>query len=192
MQIIFDTLRRKVTCVTPAGSGTNVNVVVTVGNQASGPKPIYTYLTLQATSIKPSHGPAAGATLVTISGQLFGPVGSSPTVKLGSGGVLFTDVIVTQANVELTAKTPAGVGTNQKVVVCVGVKCTDGSIVFSYDGMQKKTPLPSPLLLLLFTLLFIQDQKLVQWYQPTGLLLVESKLPYTEKILVLIVLPPLL
>lgn len=96
---------------TPAGEGTNLSVVVTVGGQTSNPS-LFNYAPPAIQSFSPASGPASGNTLLTIFGSSFGP---SPSVTIG--GLDARVVSNNTTNTQLVVRVPAGVGPKLDVVV---------------------------------------------------------------------------
>ncbi len=108
-----------ITATTPAGTGSNVPVVVTTPAGASPAANLYSYVAVPpptVTAVSPNHGSAAGGTSITITGTNF--TGAS-AVTIGGSAAQFVNVVsatsitaVIPAHaagvVDLTVTTPAG------------------------------------------------------------------------------------
>ena len=123
----------QITATSPAGTGT-VQVTVTTPSGTSNGMP-YSYDAPSITSISPTHGPALGGTMVTISGvNLSGVTG----VKFGSTpatGFSF------KSDGQITATSPAGVGA-ASVTVTTPSGTSNGE-QYTYDGPTLSTISPT-------------------------------------------------
>ena len=95
-----------ITATSPAGSGpVDVTVVTADGTSATSPNDQFSYYGPPVvTAVSPSSGPAAGGTLVTITGMDFT---AASAVDLGRAA---TDVAINSAGTQITATSPAGNG----------------------------------------------------------------------------------
>jgi len=114
------------TGASPAGQGA-VTVTVTVDGVAGTGSATFTYGP-SLSSISPTGGPAAGGTLVTITGA--GLVAGQTQIEFGSG--FATSVSCNSAGTSCTAVTPAGTGMVSVVAVVNGL--TSNSLSFRYHG----------------------------------------------------------
>jgi hypothetical protein len=118
--VISDT---QIKAVTPPGNGT-VQVTVTGPGGTSNARP-YTYLQTPAlSSISPTSGPAAGGTVVIISGDRL-----STATEVDFGTRTATSFTV-NSNTQITAVAPAGTGTVQVTVITLGG--TSNGISYTY------------------------------------------------------------
>ncbi len=117
----------QIVVTTPAGTGANLDVVVTAGSQPGLPAAKFTYDPPTLSSVAPNHGPAAGGTVLTITGTSFGP---GTTVRVG--GKPASNVTVNPAGTLVLATTPAGAGAGQTVEVRVGTNSVFDT--FDYDA----------------------------------------------------------
>ncbi len=120
-----------ITCLTPAGTAGTATIVVTnVDGQSATLASAYTYVTGPSiASVSPNSGPAAGGTLVTITGTNFAG-GATVTV----GGSLATTVTVASTTT-ITCVTPAGsVGPTSVTVTNPGPQATTLASGFTYMG----------------------------------------------------------
>ena len=119
----------------------DVTVKTATGTSATTPADQFTYGTAAAptvTAIKPTTGPAAGGTLVTITGTNFT---GSPTPTVDFGPTATTNVTVVSAT-SITADSPAG--TNGKVVdvtvkTATGTSATTPADQFTYGTAAAPT-----------------------------------------------------
>ena len=123
-----------ITANSPAGSGTaDVTVVTPGGRSASLAADRFTYTVAAAapavTGINPSSGPAAGGTLVTITGTGFAGV-----TAVDFGTTAATDVVVVNGTT-ITAISPAGSGAvDVTVVTPSGTSATSAADRFAYTA----------------------------------------------------------
>jgi hypothetical protein len=98
----------QITATSPAGTGqAGVQVTTPAGISTLGPPTQFSY-TPQVTQLNPTGGPAAGGTLVTLSGSGFTGVNS---VSFGANAVALADIMVV-SDTELIVTSPSGnVGT---------------------------------------------------------------------------------
>ncbi|MGX1854711.1 beta strand repeat-containing protein [Streptomyces sp. NPDC055299] len=118
----------QIAATAPAGSGT-AQVTVTAPGGTSNAVP-YTYTpasTPVLSSVSPNTGPAAGGTVVTLSGT--GLAGAT-AVRFGAVSASFTAVSSTQ----ITAIAPAGSGTAQVTVTTPGG--TSNGVAFTYTSVS--------------------------------------------------------
>ena len=111
----------------PEGTGTNIPLQVQKSTGAMSnilERFSYDFPIIQ--TVTPIIGPAAGGTLVTLSGENFGPTGTS---YVTIGGVMAT--IVSQTHTEINLITPAGRG-DSPLVVWVGNQ--SDFVTFLYEG----------------------------------------------------------
>eukprot|EP00002_Diphylleia_rotans_P014939 TRINITY_DN28_c0_g1_i1.p1 TRINITY_DN28_c0_g1~~TRINITY_DN28_c0_g1_i1.p1 ORF type:complete len:732 (+),score=160.24 TRINITY_DN28_c0_g1_i1:87-2282(+) len=132
---VFTTWRddSKLECSLPDGVGTNKQVVVNVGGQASTEKIIFSYDAPTISSIHPISGPPAGKTPITIMGTNFGHMGDS-SVKFSSGAC----AIKSATDAEIVCETPAGKEGQTNVIVTVGGQTNNPPAVWFY-GVSKIT-----------------------------------------------------
>jgi hypothetical protein len=103
----------QITVTSPAGTGV-VDVVVTTPGGASAPAS-FTYLPKPViTALDPDQGPAAGGTIVTITGSDF-----STPAEVAFGSTSAADVSV-DSDTQITVTSPTGVGTEQVTVTTAG------------------------------------------------------------------------
>ncbi|MFF7233174.1 IPT/TIG domain-containing protein [Streptomyces sioyaensis] len=117
----------QITAVTPQGTGT-VQVTVTTSAGTSNQFVTYGYTTIAApvlSALSPSSGPAAGGTVVTLSGSGFT---GATAVRFGAVPVSFTVVSSTQ----IAATAPAGSGTAQVTVTAPGG--TSNGVAYTYTS----------------------------------------------------------
>ncbi|MFF3754696.1 IPT/TIG domain-containing protein [Streptomyces sp. NPDC002018] len=115
----------KITATTPAGTGT-VPVTVRLPGFTSNPVN-YTYVSAPTlTGISPSQGPAAGGTVVVLTGT-----GLSAATAVTFGGTPATSFTVNSAT-QITAIAPAGAGAVPVTVTTPGG--TTGAVVYLYQG----------------------------------------------------------
>ena len=127
-----------ITALAPAGTGT-VQITVTVdGVVSNGTSFNYTAVPAPGiTSVSPATGPAAGGTVVTITGT---SLWSTSAVSFGSQTAYFTDVTATS----VTATAPAGTGTvDITVTTPAGTSATGSSDQFTYQGTLGGSALPA-------------------------------------------------
>ena len=112
------------TATSPAGTAGNVDVHVTVlGVQSPNtPADTFTYVALATapavTGLNPTSGPAAGGTVVTISGSGFSTGAGATTVKFGANAAINVSCSTTSTCI---ATSPSGTaGTTVDVIVAVG------------------------------------------------------------------------
>jgi hypothetical protein len=111
----------ELTAKTPAGSGSQKAVVSDAGGTSTG-GPVFAYIPAPTVeSISPGEGPSAGGTLVTIKGKGF--VGGA-TVTIGAAATETKFV----SSTALTARTPAGSGSQRAVVTDAGGTSAGGPI----------------------------------------------------------------
>ncbi|WP_235445011.1 beta strand repeat-containing protein [Streptomyces sioyaensis] len=117
----------QITAVSPQGTGT-VQVTVTTSAGTSNQFVTYGYTTLSApvlSALSPSSGPAAGGTVVTLSGSGFT---GATAVRFGAVPASFTVVSSTQ----IAATAPAGSGTAQVTVTTAGG--TSNGVAYTYTS----------------------------------------------------------
>ncbi|MFG2865065.1 IPT/TIG domain-containing protein [Streptomyces sioyaensis] len=117
----------QVTAVTPPGTGT-VQVTVTTPAGTSNQFVTFGYSTASGpvlSALSPNAGPAAGGTVVTLSGTGFT---GATAVRFGGVSASFTVVSSTQ----IVATAPAGSGTAQVTVTTPGG--TSGGVAFTYTS----------------------------------------------------------
>jgi large repetitive protein len=127
-----------VTAVSPAGTGT-VDITVTTpgGTSATSAADRFTYAPVPAvTSVSPSSGPAAGGTVVTITGSGF----------LAVAGVQFGATAATSFTLNsatsITATSPSGAGTVDVTVTALGgTSATSAADRFLYTDVTTATAL---------------------------------------------------
>jgi IPT/TIG domain len=111
----------------PAGAGSVTVTVIVGGVPAIGSATfLYTPAASSLTSISPTSGPAAGGTVVTLSGSGF--VSGSTTVSFGPNAA--TNVSCSSST-QCRATSPAGVGNVTVAVTVNGLRAT-GSVTFTY------------------------------------------------------------
>ncbi len=126
-----------ITAISPAGTGVvDVTVTTPVGTSATSSADEFTYIALAAptvTGVSPNSGPAAGGTLVTITGTGFSGV---TAVDFGTtASVNFTVVNDTT----ITADSPAGTGTvNATVITRGGTSAISAADQFTYVAAPPK------------------------------------------------------
>ena len=129
-----------ITTTTPAGTaGSTVNVVVTTPAGPGTGAGLFTYATVPptVTAISPPSGTTLGGTAVTITGTNFT---GTPTVTIG--GTAAASVIVVSST-SITAKTPAGTGTNVPVIVTTTAGPSLAADLYSYVTTVPPAP-PAP------------------------------------------------
>lgn len=114
-----------IAAMVPAGEAGHVaQVQVTVAGQPSNTKE-FTYDTPRLTAILPSHGPTAGGTTVTLTGNSFG---TDPSVTFGAAAAR----VVAASQTTIMVMAPAGQGTVPVVVSAGGA--TSNALRFDYDA----------------------------------------------------------
>ena len=126
-----------ITADSPAGTGTvNVSVIGPAGTSATSPADQFTYTVAAAatvTGISPASGPAAGGTLVTITGTGF--TGAS---AVDFGTTAATGVTAVSATT-ITADSPAGTGTVDVTVISpAGTSPVSPADQFTYVAVSPK------------------------------------------------------
>jgi hypothetical protein len=128
-----------ITATSPAGSGAvDVTVVTPGGTSATSPADRFTYTAAVAapsvTGISPDTGPAAGGTLVTITGSGFT---GATAVEFGTNAA--TNATVVSATT-ITADSPAGAGTvDVAVTTPSGTSATSPADEFTYTAVAGPT-----------------------------------------------------
>jgi len=95
-------------CILPQGEGSDVEVQITVGGQASNVA-TFSYTPPIILTVTPAHGPTSDGTLLTLSGFSFG-FGDATRVTLG--GETCTIIVATLNATTLQCYTPRGSGAN--------------------------------------------------------------------------------
>ena len=120
----------KITAVSPAGTGVvDVTVTTSGGTSAASTADQFTYIAAAptVTSLSPTSGPAAGGTLVTITGTGFT---GAPVVDFGTTAA--TGVTVVNSS-KITAVSPAGTGVvDVTVTTSGGTSATSTADQFTY------------------------------------------------------------
>jgi hypothetical protein len=113
----------EITAKSPAGTGTvNVMVVTPGGTSVTSSNDDFRYISVPTVaSVSPAAGSMTGGTLVTITGT-----GFSGATAVDFGATAATGVVVVSAS-EITAKSPAGIGTVDVTVVSAGGTSTTWS-----------------------------------------------------------------
>ncbi|MBA4372940.1 MAG: hypothetical protein C0402_08755 [Thermodesulfovibrio sp.] len=127
-----------ITAVTPAGTAGARDVVVTAPGGTGTGTGLFTYIAAPTvTGINPTSGPAAGGTVVTITGtNLTGA--TSVTI----GGAAATSVVVVN-DTTITAVMPAGTAGAQNVVVTTPGGTGTGTGLFTYMAAQGSVAVPT-------------------------------------------------
>ena len=130
-----------ITADSPAGTGVvNVTVTTPAGTSASSSADEFTYTVVAAptvTGISPNSGPAAGGTLVTITGT-----GFTGATAVDFGTTPATDVTVVNATT-ITANSPAGTGlANVTVITPGGTSATTPADQFTYVAADARSSRP--------------------------------------------------
>ena len=120
-----------ITADSPAGTGTvDVTVITPAGTSATSPADQFTYTAAVAptvTGMSPTSGPAAGGTLVTITGT-----GFTGATAVDFGTTAATGVTVVN-DTTITANSPAGTGiVNVTVITPAGTSTTSAADQFTY------------------------------------------------------------
>ena len=122
-----------ITATSPAGSGT-VDVTVTTpgGTSATGAADAFTYVAgPTVTSVSPGSGPAAGGTIVTITGANFS---GATAVSFGGSSAIWFNV---GSATSILAKSPAGAGTvDVTVTTTAGTSGTSAADLFTYTQIS--------------------------------------------------------
>jgi hypothetical protein len=128
-------------CEIPSGSGVNVSLIVTVGNQISN-SVNFTYQDLYLFDVYPKNGTTSGQTLLTIIGQNFFPEGSAPSHNnVTINGVLCTNITWVNSTI-ITALTPPGAGVNNTLIVATAGVLSN-PLFFSYNPPYISSVSPS-------------------------------------------------
>lgn len=138
----------EVSCVTPAGIGASLTVLVNVGplsgqpgDQASnGGLWSYTKHTISRVESSSSTVDAAGGASVTIAGANFGTFDSKPAAKVG--GVDCTSTMWV-SDTQVTCRVPAGVGAALAVSVAIAGRTASLAGALSYSPPTVLTVVPS-------------------------------------------------
>jgi len=121
----------------PAASPGTVDVTVTTpnGTSATSVADAYTFVAMPAvTSLAPTSGPAAGGTIVTITGA---NLSSATAVQFGSTAAAWFNVM---SATQITAKAPAGAGTVDVTVTnTFGTSATGAADQFTYVAQAGRT-----------------------------------------------------
>ncbi|BCW87580.1 hypothetical protein sos41_07100 [Alphaproteobacteria bacterium SO-S41] len=133
-----------ITATTPAGTAGARNVVVTTPGGTGTGTNFFTYIAVPTvTSLSPTSGPAAGGTVVTLTGTNF--TGLTAVSFGGTAAASFTF----NSSTSITATSPAGTGTvNVRVTTPGGTSATGGGNQFTYTPAPTVTgvsPLSGPL-----------------------------------------------
>jgi hypothetical protein len=117
------------TCVTAPGWSSGFDWSVTFnGAAATATTPLtmsYAPPTVTAVSASRADMPTVGGTLVTFTGDNFGPPAAAPTLFVGNNGREFDCVVTTFSHTSLTCSMPAGVGSSLAWTLSVGAQATD-------------------------------------------------------------------
>jgi len=105
---VIELTDKELTCTTPPGvSGASVSVLIANGNGSAQLDNAFRYFTAPTlTALTPSQGPAAGGTLVTLTGAGFAELGAGTTVVRFGSNAASEVTVVTDG--QLTCRTPAG------------------------------------------------------------------------------------
>jgi hypothetical protein len=126
----------KITADSPSGSGVvDVTVITPGGTSATSSADDFTYIGAPAvTGVSPSSGPAAGNTLVTITGS-----GFSGATVVDFGTTAGTDLVIVSST-KITADSPAGTGAvDVTVTTPSGTSATSSADDFTYVSFQTVT-----------------------------------------------------
>jgi IPT/TIG domain/Right handed beta helix region/NHL repeat len=130
------TSNTSIAATSPAGSGTvDVTVTTSGGTSAIGAADGFTYIPMPTvTGLAPATGPAAGGTIVTITGTNFS---GATAVKFGGSAATWFNVM---SATSITAKAPAGSGTvDVRVTTTFGTSTTSASDQFIYAAATSRT-----------------------------------------------------
>ena len=128
-----------ITCLLPAGQGTDLPVVVSSGGQDSNPV-IFSYDAPLLATISPATGPTAGGTRLTLTGTSFG---LSPGVRIG-GNV--APIMPPSSHSMIVITVPAGGGTGLPVVVSVeGRQSNSGFFSYLPPAITSVSPATGPI-----------------------------------------------
>ncbi|MET3806569.1 hypothetical protein ABIB25_003585 [Nakamurella sp. UYEF19] len=116
---------------TPPNAAGAVNVTATTAGGTSTPGLTYTYDPPSATSLSPTHGPAAGGTSVTVNGAGFVP--GATTVLIGGNTVAAANVAVNPAGTTATFTTPRHAVGDVSVTVTTPGGTTLPALPYTYD-----------------------------------------------------------
>lgn len=119
------------TFLSPVGTGINKNIIVTVETQSSAPAPLWSYNVPIAVACFPASGPTTGGTMITVTGNNFGPPGTMAVVTIN--GAACTEVMVI-GHTTLTCKTPAGAGINQDIIVTISGQSSSPAPLWNYNA----------------------------------------------------------
>jgi len=122
-----DWTHSQVVFLLPAGVGSNVPVVLTVGNQTS-PAVGFNYNAPVIQTVNPTNGPTAGGTTLTLQGTDFGTTGFVTV-----GGSFAQPLSNGWSPTQIQCTLPMGQGTNQPVFVTVGGQ-QSAARRFDYDA----------------------------------------------------------
>ena len=127
-----------ITADSPPGTGVvDVTVTTPVGTSATSSAGAFTYIALAAptvTGVSPNSGPAAGGTLVTITGT-----GFSDVAAVDFGTTAATNVTVVN-DTTITADSPAGTGTvNVTVITRGGTSAISAADQFTYVVLRQRS-----------------------------------------------------
>lgn len=128
-----------ITCTAPAGTGLGRDVIVTTGYGSVTAPGAFSYSPPSTISISPTGGPAAGGTLVTISGS---NLRSATGVTIG--GMPCTG-IASNTDTLLTCTTPAGTGSASVVVTTASGSSSGLSFTYaSLPSVSSISPVGGP------------------------------------------------
>jgi hypothetical protein len=116
----------------PAGAGINHTVTVSAGGQSGDCPQKFDFDAPVISGISPANGPTAGGTLITLSGNNFGPL-DTPII-LFINGAACSNAAVTVANTEIQAETPSGSGLDRAISLLVSGQAATTALNFDYDA----------------------------------------------------------
>ncbi len=123
----------RVTCTLPPGEGTSVPVKITVAGQTSAPSSL-SYDPPVITAVSPTRAPAAGGTVVTLTGTNFGP---STTVTVGGTSATCPAASISVSEVSIACVLPPSSGGPPVVVVTTGGQSSN-AFPFSHEMIVSK------------------------------------------------------
>ncbi|KAI9140375.1 hypothetical protein BKA69DRAFT_526118 [Paraphysoderma sedebokerense] len=138
----------KVTCRVPPGTGTQYRLVVsTVPTIRSLDNVFISYDPPLLTAVSPTVGPAAGKSIIRISGQNFGRCPQNPpcssNISVTIGGKSCSSVLL-YSDVYASCESPANIGANHSVIINVAGRTAQNiSALYSYERPAISSLVPS-------------------------------------------------
>jgi len=126
----------EIRCHMQPGQGINLNVVISVTGKVTNPA-LFSFARPTVTAITPANGPTKGDITLTLTGTSFGTPDTA--AERGEGNAVVTvaglacPVILPYIHTQITCTLPAGIGSNNEVVVKVGLQVSPSQF-YTYAG----------------------------------------------------------